>query len=90
MNEHRKNTVILSAWVDPALREYARLEARRQGVPFSTFIARAVQQAVSAASLERTLRDAETVAYIKSRESAQRLNDGDDGGGNGEDNQGGA
>lgn len=47
------NAVMLSAWVDPALRERARLEAKASGVPFSTFIERAVQQAVSEASVKR-------------------------------------
>lgn len=57
-NEHRKNTVILSAWVDPALRDYARIEAKASGLSFSEFVSRAVQQAVSAASAERATRDA--------------------------------
>ena len=58
MNAHRKNTVILSAWVDPLLRDYARLEAKAQGVPFSTFVERAIQQAVAASSIDRAKRDA--------------------------------
>lgn len=56
-NEHRKNTVILSAWVDPVLRDYARMEAKAAGLSFSAFVERAVQQAVSAASAERAQRD---------------------------------
>lgn len=58
VNEHRKNTVILSAWVDPALREYARVEAKASGVSFSEFVSRAVQRAVAEASAERATRDA--------------------------------
>lgn len=58
MNDHRKNTVILSAWVDPVLRDYARAEAKASGVSFSEFVSRAVQQAVAAASIERATRDA--------------------------------
>lgn len=58
MNDHRRNTVILSAWVDPVLRDYARLEAKAAGVPFSKFVERAVQQAVAKASIERAMRDA--------------------------------
>lgn len=45
-NEH---LVMLSAWVDPAIRTNARLAAKAYGVPFSTFIERAVQQAISSA-----------------------------------------
>ena len=59
MNEHRKNTVVLSAWVDPALREYARLEAKASGLTFSKFIERAVQRAVSEASVNRALERAQ-------------------------------
>lgn len=66
-NEHRKNTVILSAWVDPALREHARLEAQRAGVQFSKFIERAVQQAVAKAAVERATRDAATREAMRSR-----------------------
>ena len=58
MNDHRKNTVILSAWVDPALRDYARVEAKASGVAFSEFVSRAVQRAVADASAERATRDA--------------------------------
>jgi len=53
MNDHRKNTVILSAWVDPVLREYARAEAKEQEITFSAFVERAVQQAVAKASIDR-------------------------------------
>lgn len=66
-SEHRRNTVILSAWVDPVLREYARLEAKAAGVSFSSFIERAVQQAVSAASAERATRDAITAGLHPSK-----------------------
>jgi hypothetical protein len=58
-NKHRAETVILSAWVDPALRDHARLEAKAAGIPFSTFIERAIQQAVAKASSARALQDAE-------------------------------
>ncbi len=60
MNDHRKNTVILSAWVDPVLRDYARAEAKASGVTFSEFVSRAVQRAVAYASAERAARDAIT------------------------------
>lgn len=47
------NRVMLSAWVDPVLRDYAREAAREAGVPFSEFIERAVQQHVSRVSAHR-------------------------------------
>jgi hypothetical protein len=53
MNEHRRNTVILSAWVDPVLRDYAREAAKAAGMPFSAWVGRAVQQALSRESAER-------------------------------------
>jgi hypothetical protein len=62
MNEHRKNTVVLSAWVDPTLREYARLEAKASGLTFSKFVERAVQRAVSEASVNRAIERAKKVA----------------------------
>ena len=66
-NEHRNNTVILSAWVDPALRDYARIEAKASGLSFSEFVSRAVQQAVSAASVDRATRDAITRGLHQSK-----------------------
>ena len=55
---HRDGRVTLSAWVDPALREYARAEAKRAGIEFSRFIERAVQQAIAKASADRAIEDA--------------------------------
>lgn len=60
MSARRANKVILSAWVDPVLRDYARTEAKAQGIAFSEFISRAVQRAVAEASAERATRDAIT------------------------------
>lgn len=71
-NEHRKNTVILSAWVDPALREHARLEAKAAGLTYSKFIERAVQQAVSKASADRAELRAATRAHIEAAEEMAR------------------
>lgn len=48
-----KNKVILSAWVDPVIRDYARTEAKRNGLKFSEFIERVIREAVSAASVRR-------------------------------------
>lgn len=59
MNDHRRNTVILSAWVDPALREYARNAAKDAGMAFSAWVERAIQQAVAKESAGRALRKAE-------------------------------
>ena len=61
-----------SAWVDPALRGHARLEAKHQGLTFSKFVERAVQQAVNEASATRAVRDTKTREhigeYLKSKE----------------------
>lgn len=58
MRNSRNNRVVLRAWVDPVLREYARLEAEAAGIDFSEFISNAIQQAVSKASMERAIRAA--------------------------------
>lgn len=67
MNDHRKSTVILSAWVDPVLRDYARHAAKAEGLTFSAWVSRAVQQAVSASSVRRAMRDAETRELIEAK-----------------------
>jgi len=72
VNDHRKNTVILSAWVDPALREYARLEAKASGLTFSKFIERAVQQAVAKASADRAIQQATRQRPTSSAPSPRR------------------
>lgn len=56
---YRDGRVMLSAWVDPVLRDHARVAAKSAGVEFSRWIERAVQQAVAAESSARALRDAE-------------------------------
>lgn len=51
--------VILSAWVDPVLRDYAREAARCLGVEFSRWVESAVQQAVAEQSTKRALLELE-------------------------------
>ena len=51
---HKDGRVVLSAWVDPVLRDLARVAARSAGVEFSRWIARAVQRAVADESAART------------------------------------
>lgn len=43
---HKDGRVVLSAWVEPVLRDYAREAARASGLEFSRWIERAVRQAV--------------------------------------------
>lgn len=50
--------MILSAWVDPPLREYARVAARSAGLEFSKWVSRAIQRAVAEESSARALREA--------------------------------
>lgn len=69
---HRDGRVTLSAWVDPVVREYARLEADAAGVEFSRWIERVVQKACAEASVARAIRDAEVRELIREREKAPR------------------
>ena len=46
-----RGLVLMTAWVDPALREYARTRATEAGMPVSEWIARAIQRQVSATAL---------------------------------------
>jgi hypothetical protein len=43
---HKDGRVVLSAWVDPVLRDYAREAARLSGLEFSRWVERAVRQAM--------------------------------------------
>lgn len=52
--------VILSAWVDPVLRDHARVAARSAGVEWSKWVERVIQKAVAEESAARALRLAET------------------------------
>ncbi len=56
-NRHRTATAVLSAWIEPELRDQARLEAKASGLTFSAFIERAVLRAVELARFERAQRD---------------------------------
>lgn len=44
---HKDGRVVLSAWVDPVLRDYAREAARLSGLGFSQWVERAVQQTIA-------------------------------------------
>lgn len=57
MNEHRRRTVILSAWIDPVLRDRVRLEAARAGLRYSVFIERALREAVTRSTASREERE---------------------------------
>jgi hypothetical protein len=65
---HKDGRVILSAWVDPALRDQARVAAKSAGLNFSRWIGRVVQRAVTEESARR-----ETMAAVhrSTREDAR-------------------
>ena len=50
--------VILSARIDPVLREHARTEAKRAGLEFSRWVERVIQKAVAAESAKRAMQEA--------------------------------
>jgi predicted kinase len=52
---HKDGRVVLSAWVDPALRDYAREAARLSGLEFSHWVARAVRQTMARESADRAV-----------------------------------
>lgn len=52
---NQKDGAMLTAWIDPVLRDYARESARVAGLPFSQWVERAVQQAVAKESADRAL-----------------------------------
>lgn len=60
MNRHPANNgrALLSAWVDPVLRDHAREAAREAGVEFSAFVAEAVRREVLRRSTERAVAQA--------------------------------
>ena len=41
---HKDGRVVLSAWVEPVLRDYAREAARLSGMEFSRWVERAVRR----------------------------------------------
>lgn len=53
---HKDGRVVLSAWVEPVLRDYAREAARVAGVQFSRWVEGAVQRAVAEQSAAKALR----------------------------------
>ena len=55
---HRDGRVVLSAWVEPAVRDYAREAARLAGLPFSRWVERAVRQTVARESADRAIAEA--------------------------------
>lgn len=57
MSRHHANRglVMLSAWVDPTLRDHAREAAREAGLDFSAFIAEAVRRDVARRSAARAV-----------------------------------
>lgn len=52
---HKDGRVVLSAWVNPVLRVYAREAARASGLEFSRWIERAVRQATARESADRAI-----------------------------------
>ena len=53
---HKDGRVVLSAWVEPVLRDYAREAAKAAGVRFSLWVEGAVQRAVAEQSAAKALR----------------------------------
>lgn len=53
---HKDGRVVLSAWVEPVLRDYAREAAKAAGVQFSLWVEGAVQRAVAEQSAAKALR----------------------------------
>lgn len=52
---HKDGRVVLSAWVEPVLRDYARESARASGLEFSRWIERAVRIAAAQESAARAI-----------------------------------
>jgi predicted kinase len=52
---HKDGRVVLSAWVDPVLRDHAREAARLSGLEFSHWVARAVRQTMARESADRAV-----------------------------------
>ena len=50
---YKDGRVVLSAWVDPVLRDYAREAARLSGLEFSRWVERAVRQTMARESADR-------------------------------------
>lgn len=52
---HKDGCVVLSAWVDPVVRDHAREAARAAGIEFSRWVERAVHQTMARESADRAL-----------------------------------
>ena len=52
---HRYGRVVLSAWVEPVLRDYAREAAKASGMEFSRWVERAVRQTMARESADRAI-----------------------------------
>ncbi len=52
---HKDGRVVLSAWVEPVLRDYAREAAKMAGLEFSRWVERAVRQTMARESADRAL-----------------------------------
>lgn len=52
---YKDGRVMLSAWVEPVLRDYAREAAKAAGMDYSGWVARAVRQAMARESADRAL-----------------------------------
>lgn len=57
---YKDGRVLLSAWVDPVLRDYAREAARLSGLEFSRWVARAVRQTIGREAVDRATAAART------------------------------
>ena len=55
---HKDGRVVLSAWVEPAVRDCARESARLSGLEFSRWVERAVRQTVARESADRAIAEA--------------------------------
>ena len=52
---HKDGRVVLSAWVDPVLRDYAREAAKVANLEFSRWVERAVRQTMARESADRAI-----------------------------------
>ena len=52
---HKDGRVVLSAWVDPAVRDYVREAARAANMEFSRWVERAVRQTMARESADRAM-----------------------------------
>jgi hypothetical protein len=50
---HKDGRVVLSAWVEPVLRDYARAAAKLANLEFSRWVERAVRQTMARESADR-------------------------------------